>query len=460
MDFLQQQLQDIKKAAASPQTTVDSSSVTTSYGLSPGDISTTNTVTTSVSNYTEPVLYVRSRNIEFDSHSLKPTTRFYPFFSDIDISKYIVPKLLEIEMVSGVFEVGETVESDATFTSSKIIFRLCSLNHKTGVYDVPETTYPFNPYNQQELGNDYSSSSTILNIDTKALSLPSETDFYGSVEIGMRLIGRTSGAVATVSNVRLITDRSGRLIGSFFIPNPAKFGNIKFINGVNIFTLIDVDNLNLLSESESFSESDYSSSAVNNVSEVNILTTRNVNITFPSLVTRTGNNVKISSTVTKGTSQVSQIESQRESVLNQFTNTLSAQQPILLAPEQVDSLQTQSTNLSNQILVADSTIATSTNSRRVTEAQKRRDLLVRQRERVDSEIRNNRSASTARADRTPPPAADRRAAAADRRAGRSVSTPVVSPTRSDFISPRSPATVRRTASTTTTSSPSSPTRRR
>jgi hypothetical protein len=454
MDFLQQQLEDIKKAAASPQTTVDSSSVTSSYGLSPGDISTTNTVTTSVSNYTEPILYVRSRNIEFDSHSLKPTTRFYPFFSDIDISKYVVPKLLEIEMVSGVFEAGEVVESDATFTTSKIIFRLCSLNHKTGVYDVPETTYPFNPYTQQELGNDYSSSSTILNIDTKALSLPSETDFYGSVEIGMRLIGRTSGAVATVSNVRLITDRSGRLIGSFFIPNPAKFGNIKFINGVNIFTLIDVDNLNLLSESESFSESDYSSSAVNNVSEVNILTTRNVNITFPSLVTRTGNNVKISSTVTKGTSQVSQIESQRESVLNQFTNTLDGQQNIILAPDQVSSLESQSSNLANQILVLDSSISTSTNSRRITEDNKRLAALRRQKQNIDSQIINVRPNLPVRPRDTNTSTTSQTRPVRPRPSDVTVQ-------KSDFISPRFPATVRRTASTTTTtSSPSSPRTRR
>lgn len=415
MEYLQQQLAQIEKIAAGPNTTI-TSNTTSSYGLTPGDIKSTETTSTSVSNYTEPILYVRSRNIEFDSHSLKPTTRFYPFFSEIDISKYVVPKLLEVEMVSGVFQPGEIVESDSTFTTSKIVFRLCSLNHKTGVYDVPETTFPFNPYNQQPLGSDYSESSTILNVDTKALSLPSETDFYGSVGINMQLIGRTSGAIARVSNIRLISDRNGRLIGSFFVPNPAKFGNIKFINGVNVLTLVDVDNLNLLAEAESFSEADYSSTAINNVSEVNILTTRNVNITFPSLITKVGNNVKIASTVTKGSGEASQVEAQRETVLNTFTNTLGGQEPILLAPEQVNSLQTQSANITNTIASLEEEISNSTNTRRNTENTKKVGKLTLEKDRIDLAIRNSAGENRSRE-----PGSSRSRAS------------VVKPSNSDFI---------------------------
>jgi hypothetical protein len=272
-------------------TTQNASSFTitnSSSTLQPGNVVTTSSSNTTYSNYTEAILYIRSRNIEFDSNSLKPVTRFYPFFSEIDISNYIVPKLLEIEMISGVFQSGETVESDSTFISNKIIFRLCKLNHKTGPYNSPETTFSINPYNQQSLSETYSASSTILNVDVKSLGLPSETDFYGSVSTGMTLIGKSSGATARVSNIRLISDRNGRLIGSFFIPNPNIYGNIKFINGVNVFSLLDVDSLNLVSQSESFSEANYTSFAVNNVTEANILTTRNVNITFPYLVTTVG----------------------------------------------------------------------------------------------------------------------------------------------------------------------------
>lgn len=281
------------RSRPSPPTTQNNTNSFTVSGvksvdLVPGSVTSQESSETSISEYTEPVFYVRSRNIEFDASSLKPSTRFYPFFSEVSISDYIIPKLLEIEMISGVFEVGETVESDSTFIQNKIYFRLCSANHKTGGYNTPETFYDLNPYTQQQMPSDYSSSSTFLNVDTTSLGLPSETSFYGCVSVGMNLIGKTSGAVARVSNIRLISDKNGRLIGSFFIPDASQFGNVKFINGVNVFTLLDVESFNLLANSESFAESNYTSSAVNNITETNIVTTRNYSIIQPYLVTTTG----------------------------------------------------------------------------------------------------------------------------------------------------------------------------
>ena len=58
---------------------------------------------------TEVITTVRSRNVEFYANNLKPATRIYAFFDGKDVTKYCVPKLIEIEMQSGVFEVGETV---------------------------------------------------------------------------------------------------------------------------------------------------------------------------------------------------------------------------------------------------------------------------------------------------------------------------------------------------------------
>ena len=37
----------------------------------------------------------------------------------------------------------------------------------------------------------------------------------------MKLVGQTSGAEATVSNLRLVTDENGSVRGCFFIPDPA-----------------------------------------------------------------------------------------------------------------------------------------------------------------------------------------------------------------------------------------------
>ena len=55
------------------------------------------------------VPFVRSRNIEFDARSMKPNTRAYGFFDGVDVTAYCVPKLLEINMSTGTFTVGETV---------------------------------------------------------------------------------------------------------------------------------------------------------------------------------------------------------------------------------------------------------------------------------------------------------------------------------------------------------------
>ena len=72
-----------------------------------GDVEETFTNDRIVSS--EPDTHIRSRNVSFDASGIKPTTRFYPFFdsaSGIDV----IPKLIEISMDSGSFDINETVE--------------------------------------------------------------------------------------------------------------------------------------------------------------------------------------------------------------------------------------------------------------------------------------------------------------------------------------------------------------
>jgi hypothetical protein len=300
-------------------TTTTNTTTNTETIIIPEEIIVTETTSTeTVSNYDEPIRFLRSRNIEFDVKGLKPVTRFYPFFEGIDVANYIVPKLLEVNMISGKFQIGETVESDPFFTGAKIVFRLCKPNHRTGPFDgsnPPEITnpvpildfttgqvtvseqttsnsldvYKINPYNQGTFQPEYSESSTFLNVDTRSLQLPSEVDFYGVVKSGMRLIGRTSGAVAEISNIRLVSDNSGRLIGSLFIPDPTIVGNPQWINGTNTFTVIDTNSLSNLNQvydefiansrvNESSAEKDFESSGLANIEEINITTTRNIEI--------------------------------------------------------------------------------------------------------------------------------------------------------------------------------------
>jgi hypothetical protein len=321
---------DIDLDSLNPSTSTSTSTTTNRTQSSiviPEEILIDESVSESISNYTEPVRFVRSRNVEFDVKGLRPVTRFYPFFEGIDVSNYIVPKLLEIEMVSGKFQIGETVNSGPFDTQSKIAFRLCKPNHKTGPFDgsnppsiinpvpiVDFTTgevlpqdpnltpkpdvFTLNPYTQQSIEGDYSESSTFLNVDTLGLQLPSETDYFGLVRPGMTLIGSTSGAVARVRRIRLVSDNSGRLLGSLFIPDPKIIGNPKWTNGQNTFTVIDTPNLNDLDVifdefiansriTESSAEAEYSSSGIINIEETSITTTRNIRIIPERTVTTT-----------------------------------------------------------------------------------------------------------------------------------------------------------------------------
>jgi len=112
----------------------------------------------------------------------------------------------------------------------------------------------------------------------------------------MRLIGKSSGAVAIIREVRLVSDFTGRLIGSLYIPDPNVPGNPQFINGKNTFTISDTATLNqpLSNEiipnqvvSESSGSVDFTSQGTKNITETNILTTRNVTIVPSYTVTTT-----------------------------------------------------------------------------------------------------------------------------------------------------------------------------
>ena len=53
----------------------------------------------------------------------------------------------------------------------------------------------------------------------------------------MILRGQTSGAVATLSNLRLVTDNVGTLLGSYMVPDGNLAGNPQFETGRSVFRL-------------------------------------------------------------------------------------------------------------------------------------------------------------------------------------------------------------------------------
>ena len=167
----------------------------------------------------EVAQFMRERNVAFSAIAIKPHTRFYSFFegsSGIDV----IPKLIEISMRTGTFQPGERVEG---FNGNTRIFsaRVCSPRHKAGDINSPTRLYTTNPYNREEqIAESYSASSTTLNIDTVSLSDISDDRFFGLIASGTRLVGRNSGAVATVRDVRLVSDTFGELFGAVFFRDP------------------------------------------------------------------------------------------------------------------------------------------------------------------------------------------------------------------------------------------------
>jgi hypothetical protein len=207
-------------------------SVTEFSGVSQNVTDTVNrsVTTSSVNNLIESRAeeYMRSRNTEFSVSNLKPHTRYYQFL-DGNSSVDFIPKLIEIANSktlqnygsSSAFSIGETVFGYDSQNNKIISFRVAKPNHKFGAYNSPTTSFNINPYIKAEsLPDAYSNSSKVLNIDTFSLSEEAQGLYSGYLVKGAKLVGQTSGSIAYVKDLRLISDNFGDLIGSFFIRNP------------------------------------------------------------------------------------------------------------------------------------------------------------------------------------------------------------------------------------------------
>ena len=229
---------------------------------------------------------MRSRNIEFVSKRMKPLTQMYGFFDGENVTKYCVPKLLEIEMTSGTFQIGETIIGRMIDTGlgpveesnkPRITFRVAQSNHREGEYNAPEQVFRENPYNGSPLPAVYSATSTILNIDTFSLSNEAQGQYSGYAAEGMILRGSTSGAEATVTNVRLISDLAANLTGSFFIPNPNVLTHPRFETGTKVFTLTnEIDNDPNIATT--IAEETFTSSGTLETVQENIISVRNARV--------------------------------------------------------------------------------------------------------------------------------------------------------------------------------------
>ena len=128
---------------------------------------------------------MRERNIEITANRMKPRTQFYVYFDNVDVTKFTTPKLLEIEMISGVFQAGERVHGHHPGAYHKTFnFRLAAPNHKEGPYNAPTKVLSVNPYdNEAPIPSVYSTSSTLLNIDTFHLATQVSQNLMVTVQL-------------------------------------------------------------------------------------------------------------------------------------------------------------------------------------------------------------------------------------------------------------------------------------
>ena len=255
--------------------------------------------------------FIRSRNIEFSVTNLKPSTQFYLFF-DSNSAVDFVPKLVEISNnstlatygSSGSFVVGEEVVGTSN-GQNLITFRVAKANHKYGSFASPSSTYMVNPYIKGEsLPATYSSSSKVLNIDTYSLSQEAQGKYSGYLVKGMRLVGQTSGAVAYVKDLRLITDNYGDLIGTSFLrdPNTTPPPSVRIETGIKTFKLTSssTNTPGLLgSNSVSYAESNYSSDGMLEQWQNLVTTTiRSTDINTTTVTSNTSTNINLNTDTT------------------------------------------------------------------------------------------------------------------------------------------------------------------
>jgi len=240
--------------------------------------------------------FMRSRNIEFIVRNAKPRTQLYPFFDGQDVAEFCFPKLLEISMTTGTFQIGETVVAilqtnwAGGFGDNWMLrARVATPNHKYGPYNAPSDVFTINPYaDNQPIAEVYTSTADILNLDTFSLQLQPQGQFFGHIPMekwgDVRLRGLTSGAEAKLTAKRLVSDNVGTLIGSFFIPDGVDPENPEFTAGTKSlrFTSSPVNSLIPGTVSTSVEKGFESSGVIETIQET-IINTRNADIVTESL---------------------------------------------------------------------------------------------------------------------------------------------------------------------------------
>jgi len=202
-----------------------------------------------ISGETDP--FMRSRNVYFAANGLKPYTKhIHKLDSGVPD---IFPKVVEISTTAGSGN-GFTVGEDVKVMNGTVQIGLVKAqapNHKFGDTSRPEfaaglghpavtvETYTVDPFDRSRPSpsNAYSSTSVLFNCDISELA--NNESYWGYVVKGAKLIGETSGTEATVTNMDLMSDNWGDVLGAFFFrdPNQTPKPSVLFYTGKKTFRL-------------------------------------------------------------------------------------------------------------------------------------------------------------------------------------------------------------------------------
>ena len=202
-----------------------------------------------ISGETDP--FMRSRNVYFAANGLKPYTKhIHKLDSGVPD---IFPKVVEISTTAGSGN-GFTVGEDVKVMNGTVQIGLVKAqapNHKFGDTSRPEfaaglghpavtvETYSVDPFDRTRPApsNAYSSTSVLFNCDISELA--NNESYWGYVVKGAKLIGETSGTEATVTNMDLMSDNWGDVLGAFFFrdPNQTPKPSVLFYTGKKTFRL-------------------------------------------------------------------------------------------------------------------------------------------------------------------------------------------------------------------------------
>ena len=180
---------------------------------------------------TAAIPYIRSRNVLVQVRGLKPSTKFYPFFDDVDMSAYCTPaSKLTYTPVTGVFDTQTNVGGLSSDTARRINGDSQVCLNKGDVI-----TGQTSGATAVVVGTEYNPDTGVYSLfvhNIKGTFSASET-FIGSIT-GAR---GTYGSVTTGSaGGNLITNFSGDLVLLFNIPNT---DSVRFRAGNREFKLVD-----------------------------------------------------------------------------------------------------------------------------------------------------------------------------------------------------------------------------